>query len=109
MRSKTPPREDVPQRKRTEKADPGPVPTIGELAAYIDWFWVICSTCRHQTAVKFAPLIERFGADASSDVIRQSARCTACGHKGATLQHPSWAGERGGWEPFPPTDTPTPK
>ena len=33
MRSKIPPREDVPQRKRTEKADPGPVPTIGELAA----------------------------------------------------------------------------
>lgn len=99
MRQKIPPREDVPQRKRTEKADPGAVPTIGDLAAHVEWFWVICDGCRHQTAVKFAPLIERYGADSSSNVIRRSARCTACGHKGATLQHPSWADN--GWQAFP--------
>jgi hypothetical protein len=28
-------------------------------------------------------------------------RCTACGHKGATLQHPGWAGEHIGFMPFP--------
>ena len=32
----------------------------------------------------------RWGADASSDKLRQRARCTACGHKGATIQHPGW-------------------
>jgi hypothetical protein len=28
-------------------------------------------------------------------------RCTACGGKGATLMHPSWAGNLIGWQPFP--------
>jgi len=43
---------------------------------------------------------ERKGADASSDVLRQRARCTACGDKGATLQHPSWGGADVGFLPF---------
>jgi hypothetical protein len=41
------------------------------------------------------------GADTSSDRLRQSARCTKCGHKGATLQHPGWAGAHIGFQPFP--------
>jgi hypothetical protein len=36
-----------------------------------------------------APLIIRWGGDASSDILRRSARCTCCGSKGADLQHPS--------------------
>jgi|GEM_PF-5542814 len=36
-----------------------------------------------------APFIIRWGAEASSDVLRQSAVCRKCGHKGATLVHPS--------------------
>ena len=36
-----------------------------------------------------APLIIRWGGDASSDLLRQSARCKYCGGKGADLQHPS--------------------
>jgi hypothetical protein len=32
----------------------------------------------------------RWGVSVSSDKLRQSARCTACGHKGATIQHPGW-------------------
>ena len=47
------------------------------------------------------PLIIRWGANTSSDMLRRSARCTACGTKGATLKHPSWAGEQVGFEPFP--------
>jgi hypothetical protein len=39
------------------------------------------------------PFIIRWGPDASSDVLRQRARCTACGNLGATLQHPSWGGK----------------
>ena len=35
----------------------------------------------------------RWGADASSDVLRQRARCTACGRK--------WGGEGVGFLPFP--------
>jgi hypothetical protein len=34
-------------------------------------------------------------------MLRRSARCTNCGRKGATLQHPSWAGSYVGFEPFP--------
>ena len=48
-----------------------------------------------------APLIIRWGADASSDVLRRSARCSRCGRKGATLQHPSCAGRETGFQPFP--------
>jgi hypothetical protein len=36
-----------------------------------------------------ATLIIRWGGDASSDLLRRSARCTHCGNKGADLQHPS--------------------
>jgi len=43
----------------------------------------------------------RWGPDTSSDKLRQCARCTACGHKGATLQHPGWAGANIGFQPFP--------
>jgi hypothetical protein len=31
----------------------------------------------------------------------RSARCTRCGHKGAQLTHPSWAGLNVGFAPFP--------
>jgi hypothetical protein len=33
--------------------------------------------------------------------LRRCARCTACGHKGATIQHPGWGGEHIGFLPFP--------
>jgi hypothetical protein len=41
----------------------------------------------------------------SSDKLRQCARCTGCGSKGATIQHPGWGGNSVGFLPFP---TPTP-
>jgi hypothetical protein len=34
-------------------------------------------------------------------VLRQRARCTACGNKGATIQHPGWGGADIGFLPFP--------
>jgi hypothetical protein len=43
----------------------------------------------------------RWGADTSSDKLRSCARCTACGTKGATIQHPGWAGNNVGFLPFP--------
>src|SRR6185295_19829423 len=42
-----------------------------------------------QGAHALAPLSIRWGGDASSDLLRRSARCTCCGSKGADLQHPS--------------------
>jgi hypothetical protein len=49
----------------------------------------------------FVPLMIRWGGDASSDKLRRCARCTVCGHKGATLQHPSWVDRGIGFQPFP--------
>jgi hypothetical protein len=77
------------------------VPTLAELRRHSAWFWLYCERCLHHAPVAFVPLMIRWGADASSDKLRQSARCTKCGHKGATLQHPSWAGEGIGFQPFP--------
>jgi hypothetical protein len=48
-----------------------------------------------------APLVIRWGADVSSDRLRRSARCTACGHKGATLQAPELGDGVTGHQPFP--------
>ena len=52
----------------------------------------------------FAAPVIRWGAEAPSDKLRQCARCTECGHKGATLTHPTWGGNNVGFLPFP-TDT----
>ena len=41
------------------------------------------------------------GARASSDKLRRCERCTAAATKGATLQHPGWAGANVGFMPFP--------
>ena len=57
--------------------------------------------CLHSTPVALVPFIIRWGPGASSDVLRRSARCTKCGRKGATLQHPVWAGADVGFESFP--------
>jgi hypothetical protein len=46
-------------------------------------------------------LIIRWGPEVSSDLLRRSARCTSCGHKGAILTHSSWAGLNVGFAPFP--------
>lgn len=41
------------------------------------------------------------GPNTSSDKLRRCARCTACGRKGATIQHPGWGGNDVGFLPFP--------
>ena len=68
------------------------------------WFWVICGRfgfCFHKAPMAIAPLVIRWGADVSSDRLRRCARCTICGHKGATLQAPSWYDGVTGHQPFP--------
>ena len=88
-------------RPHAKRQPPGPRPTLGELQRSHCWTWVYCEKCLHHAPMAFAPLIIRWGAEASSDRLRQCARCTICGHKGAALQHPGWAGTHIGFQPFP--------
>jgi len=78
-----------------------PVPTLGALLHQPYWCWLRCDACGHRVAVALVPFIIRWGADASSDVLRRNARCSVCGRRGATLQHPSWCDATVGWEAFP--------
>ena len=48
-----------------------------------------------------AVAVIRWGPETSSDRLRRCARCSACGHKGATIQHPGWGGADIGFLPFP--------
>jgi hypothetical protein len=34
-------------------------------------------------------------------MLRQYGRCSKCGRKGVTLQHPTWDGSDTGWAPMP--------
>jgi hypothetical protein len=83
------------------KSAPGPRPTLGDLQRATPWLWMHCARCQHQAPFACAVAVIRWGAGASSDVLRHRARCTACGAKGATLQHPNWAGNDAGFPPFP--------
>ena len=80
------------------------VATLGELHRPPGWLWVICDRypyCGHRAAMAIAPAVIRWGADASSDILRQCARCSRCGYRGATLQHPGWIENGVGWQSFP--------
>jgi hypothetical protein len=77
-------------------------PTMGEMQRTPGgWVWVYCERCNHSTPMAVAPLVIRWGANVSSNKLRRSARCTACGHRGATLRRASWVGGAVEWQPFP--------
>jgi len=78
----------------------GLAPTLGALLHQPYWLWLHCS-CGHRVPVAIVPFVIRWGADASSDVLRKHARCPVCGRRGASLQHPSWRDAETGWEAFP--------
>lgn len=65
--------------------------------------WLRCTAfdCSHATPMALAPFVIRWGAGASSNILRQRARCTRCGHKGAMLIHPSWIDGDIKFQPFP--------
>ena len=67
-----------------------PPPVLAQLRKHQCWLWVNClrRECLHRSPMALAPAIIRWGPDASSDVLRQRARCSKCGGKGATLQLP---------------------
>ena len=82
-------------------SQPGPIPTLGELQRATPWVWLWCERCQHHAPLACAVAVIRWGADVSSDRLRQRARCSACGKKGATIQHPGWGGNHVGFLPFP--------
>ena len=75
----------------------GPQGTLGDLQRSTPSVWLWCERCQHHSPLACAAAVIPWGAGASSDLLRERARCTACGRKGAKL---SWAGERVGFEPF---------
>jgi hypothetical protein len=71
------------------------------------WLWVYCAAygCLHHAPMAIAPFVIRWGPEASSDMLRRSARCSKCGAKGATLMLPSWVSTTVGFAPFPTKTT----
>jgi len=87
--------------KQRRKLSPGPRPTLGDLQRSTPWLWMHCERCQHRAPFACAVAVIRWGADESSDRLRQCVRCTCCGGKGATIQHPGWGGNSIGLLPFP--------
>jgi hypothetical protein len=85
------------------KSRPPPIPTLGQLRQHISWAWLHCDNiaCRHRRPIALTPLIIRWTAAMSSERLRKAARCTRCGRRGASLQHPSWVDMAREWAPFP--------
>ena len=77
-----------------------PVPTLLQIQRSSCWVWLVCNGCGHFHPVTLAQFVIRWGADASSDRLRHSARCARCGTKGAVLQHPSWTGSITGFATY---------
>jgi len=63
--------------------------TLANLLRVKPWLWV-CERCQHRSPAAIVPLMIRWGADASSDILQRSARLTRRGGKGVTIQLPGW-------------------
>lgn len=80
-----------------------PILTIGQLAASEPgWVRLYCETigCGNHSAVRLAPLIERWGPDAPRDWMDTRFRCVKCGRRNTSIRMPSPVGSHG-YEPFP--------
>jgi len=91
-----------------QKFKPGPIPTLGELRQESCWLWVHCEAklpggiwCKHQAPMALAAPIILWGPAASSNVLRTRMRCTRCGARHTSLQHPSHVDAIVGTAPFP--------
>jgi hypothetical protein len=88
-------------RPRAKRPPPGPRPTLGDLQRATPWVWIWCEKCQHSAPLACAVAVIRWGPNTSSDKLRRCARCTACGNKGATIQHRGWGRNDVGFLPFP--------
>ena len=75
-------------RRRWAEATRGPPPTLAQIREDHLWLHVYCGrpNCPHYAIVYLTPLIVRWGPEASIEKLRRAARCTKCGHRGATVQ-----------------------
>jgi hypothetical protein len=89
------------QSRPQHRSPPGPRPTLGDLQRATSWVWLWCERCQHKAPAAIVPFMIRWDAGVSSDKLRQCARCSTCGNKGATIQHPGWGGNSIGFLPFP--------
>ena len=85
---------------RALRALPGPPATLASLQRAPKWIWLYCRACPHHAPAAVAPFVIRWGCEASPDLLRQAARCTVCGGKGAMIRLASWGGGLIGWMPF---------
>jgi hypothetical protein len=96
------PHDDPGERSQRDRAPP-PIPTLESFSP--PWVWIDCTNtaanCHHSAPMAVTPLVIRWGFGTSSDKLRASARCTKCGHKGASLRAPSWKDSVVGVQPFP--------
>ena len=72
------------------------IPTLEQLRRSTPWCWVVCERCLHRQPIAFVPLIIRLGPDASSDLLRRSARCSKCLLNFARWPHANACRDRGG-------------
>ncbi|HEY2533440.1 MAG TPA: hypothetical protein VGJ20_36835 [Xanthobacteraceae bacterium] len=87
--------------RKTHRSPAGPRPTLGDLQRSSSWWRLWCERCSHYAPMAFAAPVILWGADAPGDVLRECARCTACGSRGASLKHPTWGGTGISFMPFP--------
>lgn len=80
-----------------------PIPTLQELHETTPWIWLYCADhqCGHHIATTLAWAVIKYGPDASTNVLRENARCAVCGKKGALIQLPSWHNAIEGVAKFP--------
>ena len=79
------------RHREARRRRPQPVPVLGDLHDGHDWLWLYCETtgCRHFTAVPLVPLLIRWGASASSGLLRTRFRCSRCGLMNTSIRSPS--------------------
>jgi len=75
-------------RRRWAAEASGPPRGLADIRAEYLWLHLYCGRpgCRHYAVVYLTPLIVRWGPAASIEVLRRAARCTKCGHRGATVR-----------------------
>lgn len=84
--------------------EPEATTTLRDLVSDAGWVIINCDNvtgCGRRVATRVPEFIKRYGPRASSNVVRANAVCSACGTRGCTLTHPSWAGQDKGWAEFP--------